>query len=85
MPASFKVVTTPQDGKEEERLDADFGESAIGRVAPVDSGILSMSLNYISNGKREEKEIKIQVKYEVNNLLLASQHKFVYKDYCSVG
>lgn len=39
MPASFKVVTTPQDGKEEERLDADFGESAIGRVAPVDSGI----------------------------------------------
>ncbi|KAL1826769.1 hypothetical protein ACET3Z_005181 [Daucus carota] len=39
MPASFKVVTTPQDGKEEERLDADFGESAIGRVAPVDSGL----------------------------------------------
>lgn len=39
MPASFKVVTTPhEDGKEEERLDADFGESAIGRVAPVDSG-----------------------------------------------
>ncbi|KAL8114997.1 hypothetical protein AgCh_021715 [Apium graveolens] len=40
MPASFKVITTPhEDGKEEERLDADFGESAIGRVAPVDSGL----------------------------------------------
>ncbi|KAL8115399.1 hypothetical protein AgCh_022039 [Apium graveolens] len=39
MPACFKIITTPhKDGKGEERLDADFGESAIGRVAPVDSG-----------------------------------------------
>ncbi|KAI0504222.1 hypothetical protein KFK09_015172 [Dendrobium nobile] len=42
MPASFKVRTLPlSDDKEayEEVLDPDFGESAIGRVAPVDSGL----------------------------------------------
>ncbi|KAK7337674.1 hypothetical protein VNO77_18259 [Canavalia gladiata] len=40
MPASFKVKTTETDDKkEEEVLDPDFGESAIGRVAPVDSGL----------------------------------------------
>nr|UHU35847.1 alkaline/neutral invertase 2 [Paeonia suffruticosa] len=40
MPASFKVRTVPLDGnKSEEVLDPDFGESAIGRVAPVDSGL----------------------------------------------
>ncbi|CAK7329320.1 unnamed protein product [Dovyalis caffra] len=40
MPASFKVRTVPLDGEDsatEEVLDADFGEAAIGRVAPVDS------------------------------------------------
>lgn len=36
MPASFKVGFDLQDKKE--RLVADFGGSAIGRVAPVDSG-----------------------------------------------
>ncbi|XP_031266497.1 alkaline/neutral invertase A, mitochondrial-like [Pistacia vera] len=40
MPASFKVRSVPLDGnKFEEVLDPDFGESAIGRVAPVDSGL----------------------------------------------
>ncbi|OWM72412.1 hypothetical protein CDL15_Pgr018297 [Punica granatum] len=40
MPASFKVRTVPLDeNKTEEVLDPDFGESAIGRVAPVDSGL----------------------------------------------
>lgn len=42
MPASFKVRTVPLDDnseKFEEVLDPDFGESAIGRVAPVDSGL----------------------------------------------
>uniref|UniRef100_A0A1D1XZ98 Alkaline/neutral invertase n=1 Tax=Anthurium amnicola TaxID=1678845 RepID=A0A1D1XZ98_9ARAE len=42
MPASFKVRTIPLDGDDsatEEVLDPDFGESAIGRVAPVDSGL----------------------------------------------
>ncbi|MEO1428762.1 MAG: glycoside hydrolase 100 family protein [Cyanobacteria bacterium J06633_8] len=34
MPASFKVVS--KDGKES--LEADFGEKAIARVAPIDSG-----------------------------------------------
>lgn len=41
MPASFKVRTVPLDGDDsatEEVLDPDFGEAAIGRVAPVDSG-----------------------------------------------
>lgn len=42
MPASFKVKSVPLEGKDgefEEVLDPDFGESAIGRVAPVDSGL----------------------------------------------
>ncbi|GJY85258.1 UDP-glucose 4-epimerase GEPI48-like protein [Tanacetum coccineum] len=40
MPGSFKVRTVPLEGDEtatEEVLDPDFGEAAIGRVAPVDS------------------------------------------------
>lgn len=43
MPASFKVRTVPLDNDEsatEDVLDPDFGEAAIGRVAPVDSGDL---------------------------------------------
>jgi hypothetical protein len=36
MPASFKV--DPNRNRNTETLVADFGESAIGRVAPVDSG-----------------------------------------------
>eukprot|EP00250_Pteridium_aquilinum_P018055 c23920_g3_i1 orf=1-1179(-) len=36
MPASFKVLH--DSVKKQDRLMADFGESAIGRVAPVDSG-----------------------------------------------
>ncbi|ONK78772.1 uncharacterized protein A4U43_C02F22250 [Asparagus officinalis] len=42
MPASFKVRNATLDGSNgssEEVLDPDFGESAIGRVAPVDSGL----------------------------------------------
>ncbi|KAJ8766435.1 hypothetical protein K2173_022494 [Erythroxylum novogranatense] len=42
MPASFKVKSVPLEGSDgafEEVLDPDFGESAIGRVAPVDSGL----------------------------------------------
>ncbi|KAH9689748.1 Alkaline/neutral invertase A [Citrus sinensis] len=40
MPASFKVRNVPlESNKFEEVLDPDFGESAIGRVAPVDSGL----------------------------------------------
>ncbi|KAK3018619.1 hypothetical protein RJ639_004951 [Escallonia herrerae] len=42
MPASFKVRTMPLEGRNgefEDVLDPDFGESAIGRVAPVDSGL----------------------------------------------
>lgn len=41
MPCSFKVRTVPLDGDDaatEDILDPDFGEAAIGRVAPVDSG-----------------------------------------------
>ncbi|KAG5056027.1 hypothetical protein JHK85_008537 [Glycine max] len=39
MPASFKVKTLKLDHEKTEVLDPDFGESAIGRVAPVDSGL----------------------------------------------
>ncbi|XVE79293.1 hypothetical protein DITRI_Ditri14bG0046300 [Diplodiscus trichospermus] len=44
MPASFKVRTAPLDidgdgSVTEDVLDPDFGEAAIGRVAPVDSGL----------------------------------------------
>lgn len=43
MPASFKVKTVYVEGCDngatEEVLDPDFGEAAIGRVAPVDSGL----------------------------------------------
>ncbi|MCO5559662.1 hypothetical protein L7F22_013263 [Adiantum nelumboides] len=43
MPASFKVKTVHIEGSDEgiteEVLDPDFGEAAIGRVAPVDSGL----------------------------------------------
>jgi len=52
MPASFKVRTVPLDGDDsatEEVLDPDFGEAAIGRVAPVDSGkYFYLQLNGIS-------------------------------------
>lgn len=52
MPASFKVRTVPLDGDDsatEEVLDPDFGEAAIGRVAPVDSGkYFYHQLNWIS-------------------------------------
>lgn len=41
MPASFKVVI---DETGEERLQADFGDRAIGRVAPVDSALWWMIL-----------------------------------------
>lgn len=56
MPASFKVKTVPLDGSDggfEEVLDPDFGESAIGRVAPVDSGkiILCFVLCTVYNKK----------------------------------
>lgn len=45
MPASFKVRSVAvEDDKSEEVLDPDFGESAIGRVAPVDSGMQVVSL-----------------------------------------
>ena len=44
MPASFKVRSVAlDDNKFEEVLDPDFGESAIGRVAPVDSGMQVVS------------------------------------------
>lgn len=63
MPASFKVRAAPIDGNangEEEVLDPDFGESAIGRVAPVDSGTYiiniseSFSYQFVFTSKRLE-------------------------------
>lgn len=51
MPASFKVKIVPLDGDDsmtEEVLDPDFGEAAIGRVAPVDSGKRSLNIEVLS-------------------------------------
>lgn len=48
MPASFKVRSVLLDGRDgeyEDVLDPDFGESAIGRVAPVDSGKIACLIN----------------------------------------
>lgn len=50
MPASFKVRAMPLDGRNgefEDVLDPDFGESAIGRVAPVDSGEAPIPYNVL--------------------------------------
>lgn len=59
MPASFKVRTVPIDeNKYEEVLDPDFGESAIGRVAPVDSGTFTL-LACSSNREYFNKEYKV--------------------------
>jgi hypothetical protein len=47
MPASFKVRVIALDGDDdavEEVLDPDFGEAAIGRVAPVDSGTTAVDM-----------------------------------------
>lgn len=52
MPASFKTIK--EDGKE--RLVADFGEQAIGRVTPVDSSLwwlLLLRLYFTFSGDRE--------------------------------
>lgn len=65
MPASFKVRTVPLDeNKSEEVLDPDFGESAIGRVAPVDSGlwwiILLRAYGKISGDYALQERVEVQ-------------------------
>ncbi|RWW53529.1 hypothetical protein BHE74_00039980 [Ensete ventricosum] len=64
MPASFKVRTVPLDGDDsatEEVLDPDFGEAAIGRVAPVDSGMLSYSFFFAMDKRPEIAAAAIEV------------------------
>nr|AFA46813.1 neutral/alkaline invertase [Manihot esculenta] len=66
MPASFKVRTVPLDGnKSEEVLDPDFGESAIGRVAPVDSGlwwiILLRAYGKITGDNTLQERVDVQI------------------------
>ncbi|XP_042014375.1 alkaline/neutral invertase E, chloroplastic-like [Salvia splendens] len=67
MPASFKVRTVPLEGDDtatEEILDPDFGEAAIGRVAPVDSGlwwiILLRAYGKCSGDRSVEERIDVQ-------------------------
>lgn len=68
MPASFKVRTVFIDGNEangsEEILDPDFGEAAIGRVAPVDSGlwwiILLRAYGKCTGDKSVEERVDVQ-------------------------
>ncbi|KAK9139136.1 hypothetical protein Scep_008817 [Stephania cephalantha] len=79
MPASFKVRTVPLDGSNgafEEVLDPDFGESAIGRVAPVDSGlwwiILLRSYGKITGDYALQERVDIQTGIKlILNLCLA--------------
>ncbi|KAK9136639.1 hypothetical protein Sjap_007233 [Stephania japonica] len=79
MPASFKVRTVPLDGSNgafEEVLDPDFGESAIGRVAPVDSGlwwiILLRSYGRITGDYALQERVDIQTGIKlILNLCLA--------------
>ncbi|CAN4108938.1 unnamed protein product [Withania somnifera] len=73
MPASFKVRTLPlENNKYEEVLDPDFGESAIGRVAPVDSGlwwiILLRAYGKITGdyGLQERVDVQTGVKLIIN-------------------
>lgn len=54
MPASFKVVT---DEESKETIQADFGEKAIGRVAPVDSMMWWVILVYIYEKSTGDKEL----------------------------
>ena len=53
MPASFRVKTTDEG----ETLHADFGEKAIGRVAPVDSMMWWVILLYIYTNSTGDKEL----------------------------
>ena len=54
MPASFRVV---QNENGSEHVQADFGERAIGRVAPVDSMMWWMILLYIYEHSTGDKEL----------------------------
>ncbi|KAL5700344.1 nuclear integrity protein 1 [Ranunculus cassubicifolius] len=85
MPASFKVRTVPLDGDNgafEEVSDPDFGESAIGRVAPVDSGlwwiILLRSYCKITGdyGFQERVDIQTGIKLVLNLCLAAGFDMF---------
>lgn len=62
MPASFKVQTVYLEGEgvkgTEECLQPDFGEAAIGRVAPVDSGKLKY-LVYLVNSHTFKITVKL--------------------------
>lgn len=61
MPASFTVIKD-QDGKEQ--LKADFGERAIGRVAPVDSMMWWMILLYVYVQSTGDKEFAHQPNFQ---------------------
>ncbi|PIA28063.1 hypothetical protein AQUCO_07300027v1, partial [Aquilegia coerulea] len=85
MPASFKVRTVPLDSKNgafEEISDPDFGESAIGRVAPVDSGlwwiILLQAYGKITGdyGLQERVDIQTGIKLILNLCLAAGFDMF---------
>ncbi|KVH95973.1 Glycosyl hydrolase family 100 protein [Cynara cardunculus var. scolymus] len=64
MPASFKIRTVPLDEtKVEEVLDPDFGESAIGRVAPVDSAYGKITGDY---AMQERVDVQTGIKLILN-------------------
>ncbi|KAF9620470.1 hypothetical protein IFM89_013087, partial [Coptis chinensis] len=80
IPASFKVRSVPLDGSNgafEEVSDPDFGESAIGCVAPVDSGlwwiILLRAYGKITgdHGLQERVDVQTGIKLILNLCLAA--------------
>jgi len=60
MPASFRVIN---NGKTES-LQADFGEKAIGRVAPVDSMMWWLILLYVYHHSTDDKQLAKQPEFQ---------------------
>jgi len=61
MPASFRVIT---DENGEEHLQADFGERAIGRVAPVDSMMWWTILLFVYTNSTGDEELMSRPEFQ---------------------
>ncbi|CAI0544231.1 unnamed protein product [Linum tenue] len=84
MPASFKVRTVPLDGDEdasEEVLDPDFGEAAIGRVAPVDSEDGTSDLIRVLNNRLVALSFHIREYYWIDMRKLNEIYRYKTEEY----
>ncbi|CAN1801392.1 Alkaline/neutral invertase E, chloroplastic [Linum perenne] len=84
MPASFKVRTVPLDGDEdacEEVLDPDFGEAAIGRVAPVDSEDGTADLIRVLNNRLVALSFHIREYYWIDMKKLNEIYRYKTEEY----